>query len=42
MAALRRFGAAKLVGTVRSATSRVRTAGTSTLWKSELAHKQSN
>lgn len=40
MAALRRFGAAKLGGTLRSATNRVRNAGTSTLRKSELAHKQ--
>lgn len=41
MAALRRFGAVKLVGAVRSATNRVRTAGTSTLRKLQLAHKES-
>lgn len=42
MAALRRFEVAKLVGAARSATNRVRTAGTSTLRKSQLAHIQSD
>lgn len=42
MAALRRFGATKLVGAVRSATNRVRTSGTSTLRETELAHKESD